>query len=57
MEFDDFELEILSSTLWGEIDRDHHEPGRRDSYDQQVTSEIWNRVRDEAKQRRLWWAH
>ena len=56
MELSDEEISILNEVLWDEVDRDIHEPGRRDSGDQLITSTLYGRVRDEAKRRKLWWA-
>lgn len=55
MELSDAELGVLQQVLWEEIDANHHEPSRRDEYDQEVASDLYGKVHDEAKRRRLWW--
>lgn len=57
MEFDNFELGILDEILSDEVDRNYHEPSRMNAEDRQTASDIFSKVRDEAKRRKLWWAY
>lgn len=57
LEFSDWELEILDEIIGDEDSRNHNEPGRMDESDAIVVAGLRTKVRDEAKRRRLWWAH
>lgn len=56
MEFSDWELEVLDEILVDEVDRNHDEPTRTSADYVQTTSDLFSKVRDEAKRRKLWWA-
>ena len=56
MELSDEDLCVLQSILWDAIDYNNHYPESTDAADRQITSDLYSKVRNEAKQRRLWWA-
>lgn len=57
MEFDDEELSVLYEILSDEVSDNHHEPSRRTEEDRQITSNLFSKVYNEAKRRKLWWVH
>jgi hypothetical protein len=54
MEFTDEEIGVLDNLLIEELDRYIHEPSRGN--DEEIVSDLFIKVRDEAKRRKFWWA-
>lgn len=56
MEFSDDELGALDDVLVDELDRYIDEPDRKMGGYAELTEVLFQKVRDEAKRRKLWWA-